>query len=57
MEAQRAQTMALFPADRPVEIDAESVVRIRLKEVELRRPRQWGGVLVGLSAVRGVGSG
>ena len=40
--AATAQTMALFPEDRPVEIDDTSVVRIRLKEVELRRPRQWG---------------
>jgi len=40
--AATAQTMALFPEDRPVEIDDEQVVRIRLKEVELRRPRQWG---------------
>jgi transposase len=38
----RAQTMALFPEDRPVEMDDEQVVRIRLKEVEVRRPRQWG---------------
>ena len=38
-----AQTMALFPEDRPVEIGDEHVVQIRLKEVELRRPRQWGG--------------
>jgi hypothetical protein len=37
------QTMALFPEDCPVEIDDTSVVKIRLKEVELRRPRQWGG--------------
>jgi hypothetical protein len=37
-----AQTMALFPEDRSVEIDDEHVVQIRLKEVELRRPRQWG---------------
>ncbi len=37
-----AHTMALFPEDRPVEIDDEQVVQIRLKEVELRRPRQWG---------------
>jgi len=36
------QRMALFPSDRPVEIDAEAVVQIRLDEVELRRPRQWG---------------
>jgi transposase len=40
--AATAQTMALFPEDRPVEVDDEQVVRIRLKEVELRRPRQWG---------------
>jgi Transposase DDE domain len=34
--------MALFPEDRAVEINDEQVVKIRLKEVELRRPRQWG---------------
>jgi hypothetical protein len=37
------QRMALFPADCFVAIDAESVVQIRLAEVELRRARQWGG--------------
>ena len=36
------RTMALFPEDRAVELTAESVVRIRLKDLELRRPRQWG---------------
>ena len=36
------KTMALFPEDRSVEIDDEQVVQIRLKNVELRRPRQWG---------------
>jgi hypothetical protein len=35
--------MALFPEDRPVEIDDEHVVKIRLRDVQLRRPRQWGG--------------
>ena len=35
--------MALFPEDRPVEINDEHVIKIRLKDVELRRPRQWGG--------------
>ncbi|MFH1293574.1 MAG: IS1634 family transposase [Pseudomonadota bacterium] len=40
--ASTAQTMVLFPEDCPVEIDDTSVVKIRLKEVELRRPRQWG---------------
>jgi transposase len=39
----RAHTMALFPEDRPVEVDDAQVVRIRLKDVEVRRPRQWGG--------------
>ena len=37
-----AKTMALFPEDRPVAVDDEQVVQIRLKDVELRRPRQWG---------------
>ena len=37
-----AHTLALFPADRPAEIEDEQVVRIRLEAVELRRPRQWG---------------
>jgi hypothetical protein len=36
------QTMALFPADRPVEVDDATVVQIRLKDLDLRRPRQWG---------------
>jgi hypothetical protein len=38
----RTHTMALFPEDRPVEVEDEQVVRIRLKDVEVRRPRQWG---------------
>jgi len=37
-----AKTMALFPDDRSVEIDDDQVVHIRLKDVELRRPRQFG---------------
>ena len=36
------RTVALFPADRPVQINEENVVRIKLSEMELRRPRQWG---------------
>jgi transposase len=36
------KTVALFPEDRPVEIHAGDVVQIRLSDVELRRPRQWG---------------
>ncbi len=41
--AAAARTIALFPVDSPRAIDDASVVQIRLKEVELRRPRQWGG--------------
>ena len=33
--------MALFPEDRPIEIDDDEVVQIRLKDLELRRPRPW----------------
>lgn len=40
--ATAAHTVALFPEDRLAEVEDEQVVRIRLKEVELRRPRQWG---------------
>lgn len=36
------RTMALFPDDRSVEISEADVVQIRLKDIELRRPRQWG---------------
>jgi hypothetical protein len=43
-----AKTMALFPEDRHQEIDNEQVVKIRLKEVELRRPRQWGACFLGV---------
>jgi transposase len=34
--------MALFPEDHPTEIDDDHVVKLRLRDVELRRPRQWG---------------
>jgi Transposase DDE domain len=36
------QTMALFPEDRAPALDDESVVQIRMKDLVLRRPRQWG---------------
>lgn len=35
------RTVALFPADRVVADDAH-LVRIKLSELQLRRPRQWG---------------
>src|ERR1035437_3271798 len=40
--------LALYPADRQVpEHAAEYGVQVRLKEFELRRPRQWGACWVG----------
>lgn len=40
--ASSPQTLALFPEDRPAPIDDEQIVQIRLKDLELHRPRQWG---------------
>ena len=40
--AERPKTVALFPEDREAELGEEEVVQIRLKDLELRRPRQWG---------------
>ena len=53
--ASTAQTMALFPEDCAGEIDDTSVVKIRLKEVELRRPRQWGGCWLACTLYEQVG--
>jgi transposase len=36
------RTVALFPEERAPELTDEKVVRIRLDQLELRRPRQWG---------------
>ncbi len=41
------RTMALFPEDRPVEIHDDDVVQIRLKDLELHRPRRVLGEAVG----------
>jgi transposase len=53
--ATSAQTIALFPEDRPVAIDDAQVVQIRLKEVELRRPRQWGACWLACHLYRQLG--
>src|SRR5438093_7638007 len=36
------KTLAFFPAGPPVEIGSDELVRIRLTDLQLRRPRQWG---------------
>lgn len=40
--APRPQTMALFPDDGAVPLNDASVVRIRLSDLRIERPRQWG---------------
>ena len=51
----RPRTMALFPEDRPVEIDDDEVVQIRLKDLELHRPRQWGACWLACSLYEQLG--
>ena len=36
------RTLALFPEDRPAPLAADAVVQIRLQDLTVRRPRQWG---------------
>jgi transposase len=36
------RTVALFAADRTVEVQDQDIVRVKLSELQLRRPRQWG---------------
>ena len=49
------RTMSLFPEDRwPQKADA-TVVQVRLKEMELRKPRQWGGCWLGCQLYQELG--
>ena len=47
--------IALFPHNRPAPEDDARVVRIRLDELSLQRPRQWGGCWLGLELYRQLG--
>ena len=38
----RARTVALFPEERAVPVGAEEIVQIRLKDLQLKKPHQWG---------------
>jgi transposase len=38
----QSSTVALFPAERAVELQESDIVRVKLSELQLRRPRQWG---------------
>src|SRR5208337_4177397 len=41
-DAGRARSLALFPEDRCEAPEGDNVIRPRLSEMRLRRPRQWG---------------
>jgi hypothetical protein len=36
------RTVALFPEDRALELESPHIVRVKLSELQLRHPRQWG---------------
>lgn len=44
----KPQQVALFPEDRPAPLLDCDVVQIKLRELTLRVPRQWGGCWLGL---------
>src|SRR5579883_2030237 len=55
-QPQSLRTIALFPEDRcEAIVDDESVVRLRLSELRLERPRQWGGCWLALQLYRELG--
>ena len=38
----RSRSLVLFPEDRSEAPEGDDVIRLRLSEMQLRRPRQWG---------------
>lgn len=38
----QSRTVALFPEERSPAVEDDQIVRLRLDQLELRRPRQWG---------------
>jgi transposase len=53
----RARTLSLFPEDRAIPTDALDGVQVKLKEMELRRPRAFGSYWVGCELWRQLGLG
>src|SRR5512136_973742 len=47
-----ARTVALFPEDRAPVLPDESIVQVRLSELRLERPRQWGACWLGCELYR-----
>ncbi len=52
---QRAATLSLFPEDREIPCDALDGVQVKLKEMELRRPRALGNYWLGCELWRQLG--
>lgn len=49
------RTVALFPQERAPVVPDENVVKVRLKELRLERPRQWGACWLGCELYRKLG--
>src|SRR6202048_289936 len=55
---ERPRTLSLFPEDRCDGLLADaSIVRVKLSELRLSRPRQWGAFWLALTLWRGVPGG
>jgi hypothetical protein len=54
---QRARTLSLFPEDRAIPADALDGVQVKLREMELRRPRAFGNYWLGCELWRQLGLG
>ena len=52
---QRTRTLSLFPEDREVPADALDAVQVKLSQLELRRPRTFGGCWLGCEIWRDLG--
>jgi transposase len=48
LDGERTSQVSLFPSDRPVPDGVEDAVQIRLKELVIQSPRQWGGCWLAL---------
>jgi len=54
---QRSRTLSFFPEDRAIPADALDGVQVKLKEIELRRPRAFGSYWLGCELWRQLGLG
>ena len=54
---ERPEQVALFPEDRAPPVGDESIVRIRLKDLRIEKPRQWGGCWLGCVLYEQLGLG